>query len=72
MAIVGCRIKNISGILADLPNFVHVEHGDVKLAIIFWSFRGGVDSEHQRKALKELAREATEHELMLPAVSAST
>ncbi len=65
--IVGCRIKNISGILADLPNFVRFKHGGVELAIIFWSFRGGADSEDQRRALNELAREATEHEMVLPA-----
>ena len=70
--IVGCRIKNIAEILADLPNFVRFKHDGVELAIIFWSFRGGADSEHQRNVLKELAREATEHELMLPAETAST
>jgi hypothetical protein len=69
--IVGCRIKNISDILADLPNFVRVQHRGVELAVIFWSFRGSADSEDQRRVLKELAREATEHDLVLPAQTAS-
>ena len=32
--IVGCRIKGISGLIADLPNFIKVEHGGVQLSVI--------------------------------------
>ena len=53
--IVGCRIKGISGILEDLPNFLHVDDHGTKLSMIFWSFRGGVDDDQLRNAFKQLA-----------------
>ena len=56
--IVGCRIIGIAGILADLPNFIRARDGGVELSAIFWSFRGGADQEHVRKAFNELARAA--------------
>ena len=56
--IVGCRIKGISGILEDLPNFLHVDHQGAKLSMIFWSFRGGVDDANVRDAFKQLAQAA--------------
>jgi hypothetical protein len=52
--LVGCRIKGISGILEDLPNDLRIDHGGVKLSVIFWSFRGGVKDEEVRKILNEL------------------
>jgi hypothetical protein len=62
--IVGCRIKGISGILQDLPNFIRVNHGDVELSIIFLAFRGGADDK-VRETINDLAREATERNLVL-------
>ncbi|MDA7978180.1 MAG: hypothetical protein MPJ50_05350 [Pirellulales bacterium] len=52
--IVGCRIKGISAILEDLPNFVHVDDGPNQLLLVFWSFRGGLEGEEARTAFKEL------------------
>ncbi len=56
--IVGCRIKGISGILEDLPNFLHVDHQGAKLSMVFWSFRGGVDDEDLRDTFRQLAKAA--------------
>lgn len=56
--IVGCRIKGIEGLLADLPNYLRVNHDNVDLSFIFWSFRGGVDRAEVRDAFNELARSA--------------
>ncbi|MGD0898706.1 MAG: hypothetical protein ABR915_12790 [Thermoguttaceae bacterium] len=56
--IVGCRIKGISGILEDLPNFLHVDYQGAKLSMVFWSFRGGVDDENLRDTFKQLAKAA--------------
>jgi hypothetical protein len=55
--IVGCRIKGMSGLLEDLPNFIHVNHEGVRLSFVFWSFCGGTN-EHVRNALRELAQAA--------------
>jgi hypothetical protein len=56
--IVGCRIKGIGDILADLPNFIHAKDSGVELSAIFWSFRGGANQEDVRKAFNDLARAA--------------
>lgn len=56
--IVGCRIKGVAQILEDLPNYIDIDHGGVKLSVIFWSFRGGAVDETVRSALSELAKEA--------------
>ena len=66
--VVGCRIKGISGILADLPNFLSIDHGGVKLSLIFWSFRGGVTDEDVRRVLNELAEATRQMELDATAV----
>jgi len=62
--IVGCRIKGIAEILADLPNYVQVKDGPVRLSIIFWAFRGNVE-EDRTQAINDLARAASEHEMVL-------
>lgn len=62
--IVGCRIKGISGIIEDLPNFIRVNHHGVELSIVFFAFTGGAEEE-SRKALKDLARVAKEREMVL-------
>jgi hypothetical protein len=56
--IVGCRIKGISGILEDLPNYLDINHDGVKLSFVFMSFSGGAQDEDARKAINELAKEA--------------
>src|SRR5688572_24025317 len=57
--IVGCRVKGVSGIIEDLPNFIRVNHNGVELSIIFLAFRGGADKEVS-DAVKDLARVAGE------------
>jgi hypothetical protein len=61
--IVGCRIKGIAGVLADLPNYIAVDHGGIKLALIFLSFRGGIEDDHVRSVFNELAKEAGDMQL---------
>lgn len=56
--IVGCRIKGISGIVEDLPNFLHVDDQGAKLSMIFWSFRGGLVDDQLRDAFRQLAAAA--------------
>ncbi len=63
--IVGCRIKGISGLLEDLPNYVHVQHGRVELSVIFLAFRGGAKDDEASRAINDLAREASEREMVL-------
>lgn len=62
--IVGCRVKGISGILEDLPNYVEVSHGEVRLSVIFFAFRGGAE-EDVSKAINDLARVASERNMVL-------
>lgn len=61
--IVGCRIKGISGVLDDLPNYMSIDHGGIKLKLIFLSFRGGVEDDDVRNAFNSLAKEAGDLEL---------
>ena len=62
--IVGCRIKGVSGLLADLPNYIQVEHGAVKLSVILLAFRGGAEEEVS-EAINYLARGASERQMVL-------
>lgn len=62
--IVGCRIKGISGLLEDLPNYVRVKHGSVRLSVIFLAFRGGAEEEVS-EAINDLARVASERGMVL-------
>jgi len=62
--IVGCRIKGIAGIIADLPNYIQVKDGPVELSIIFWAFRGNAE-EQSTAAMNDLARAASEHQMVL-------
>lgn len=62
--IVGCRIKGISGILEDLPNYIRVDHGGVELSVIFLAFRGGTKDDVS-KAINDLARVASERKMIL-------
>ncbi len=61
--IVGCRIKGVADLLADMPNYLAVDHGGIKLSLIFLSFRGGVDDDQVITAFNELARAAGDLEL---------
>lgn len=61
--IVGCRIKGISGLLEDLPNYIAVDHGGIKLSLILLSFRGGTEDEQIKAAFNELAKAAGDLEL---------
>ena len=62
--IVGCRIKGISGLLNDLPNYIRIEHGGVKLSVIFLAFRGGAEDEVS-EAINGMARVAAERNMVL-------
>jgi hypothetical protein len=61
--IVGCRIKGISSLLDDLPNYIEVDHGGIKLSLILLSFRGSAEDEQIRMAFNELAKVAGDLEL---------
>ena len=63
--IVGCRIKGISGLLEDLPNYIRVKQGRVELSVIFLAFRGGAKDDEASRAINDLAREASEREMLL-------
>jgi hypothetical protein len=62
--VVGCRIKGVSGILEDLPNYIQVTHGPVQLSVIFLAFRGGAEGEVS-EAMNDLARVASERRMVL-------
>jgi hypothetical protein len=62
--LVGCRIKGVRGILQDLPNYIHVNHGPIKLEVLFFAFRGTADKAHS-EAINSLARAASEKNLIL-------
>ena len=62
--IVGCRIKGVSGLLEDLPNYIQVKHGSVSLSVIFLAFRGGAEEELSQ-AINDLARGASERDMVL-------
>ncbi len=57
--LVGCRIKGISGILEDLPNYIDVtgDDGELQLSLVFLPFRGEVKQSEQR-VLANLAKQA--------------
>jgi hypothetical protein len=61
--LVGCRIKDISGIIERLPNYLGVKHDGIKLSLLFLPFLGGANEE-QRRAFDELAREAAERKMV--------
>jgi hypothetical protein len=62
--IVGCRIKGISGIISDLPNYLRIQHNGIELSIVFLSFRGGAD-EVTRNAINELGKVAASKNMKL-------
>ena len=54
--IVGCRIKGISDLIEDLPNYIKVDGGDISLSVMFLAFRGGIHDESIREAFNKLAK----------------
>jgi hypothetical protein len=61
--LVGCRIKGVSGIIEDLPNYVHVNHGKVQLSVVFLSLRGTAPDAETRRVLNDLGKAASQQEL---------
>lgn len=55
--LVGCRIKGVAGILADLPNYIDVKHDGIEFRMLIFSFVGGTD-ESVREHMKNLANAA--------------
>ncbi len=63
-SIVGCRVKGISGILEDLPNFLQVNHAPYELSLVFLPFIGEATPD-VRQSIGGLAKSAREHRLTL-------
>src|SRR6266496_731377 len=61
--VIGCRIKGISGIIEDMPNYLRVRHEGIDLSLMFLPFRGAVDSDEMRKAINDLAKQAIEKKM---------
>ena len=66
--VVGCRVKGVSGIIEDLPNFIQVAHERVELSIVFLSLRGTMMDDEARSVLNCLGRKASEWNLTLEPV----
>lgn len=62
--VVGCRIKGIAGIIADLPNYIHINKRDVQLSLIFLAYRGGAPDDVAR-TMNDLARAAAERKIAI-------
>ena len=60
--IVGCRVKGISSLIADLPNYIRINDGDVGLSVLFFAYRGGAEGE-ERQTMNDLARAAAERNI---------
>jgi hypothetical protein len=63
--VVGCRVKGISSLIEDLPNYVRVNDGDVELSVVFLAYRGGADSKEEADTVNELALEARKRGIAL-------
>jgi hypothetical protein len=62
--VVGCRIKGISGIIQDLPNYIEINHDRIQLSLIFFAFRGCAEEEGLR-TINQLATEASKYNLVV-------
>jgi hypothetical protein len=62
--LVGCQIKSVRGVVKNLPNFVEIRHGKVKLRFLFMAFMGDVDEQY-RSVYGELGKYAEDRELEL-------
>jgi hypothetical protein len=63
--VIGCRIKGISDLIDDLPNYLHINHGGAQLSVVFLAFRGGQPDDKGRQAMNDLARAAQEKNMVL-------
>ena len=63
--VVGCRVKGVSGIIEDLPNYIHTKHDGIQLSIVFLSLHGAMDNGDARQVMNRLGREASERKLVL-------
>lgn len=66
--IVGCRVKGVSSILRDLPNYISVNDHGVELSVIFLAYRGGAD-EDVAEMVNNLAKSAAERRIALQPTS---
>jgi len=64
--LIGCRIKGVSGILEDLPNYLSVDHDGVRLSVMFLPYVSAA-SEEERKMLKKLALASGDMRVPTPA-----
>lgn len=69
--VVGCRVKGVSGILEELPNYVRVNHDGCELSVIFLPFLPEARDSASRQALRELATTASKLNLRLECQSGS-
>lgn len=69
--VVGCRIKGISGILEDMPNYIRVKKDGIELSVLFFAFRGGAEGA-VRDTMNGLAKVAVERKLSLEPNSLAT
>ncbi len=63
--VIGCRVKGVSGIIKDLPNYIRINHDGVQLSIVFLSLHGAMDDDNSRDVINRLGREASERNLTL-------
>ena len=53
--VVGCRIKGISDLIKDLPNYVTIDDGNVYLSMLFLPFRGPTEDKVTQETFNQLA-----------------
>lgn len=64
--LVGCRIKGVSEIVADLPNYINAELDSQNvLSILFLPYRSPASPPEVREAMNELAREVMQRGVQL-------
>lgn len=61
--LVGCRVKGISGLIEDLPNYLEVTHNGSSIAVLFLPFWN--PDPNVRRIMKKLAERAKEFNLSL-------
>jgi len=60
--VVGCRIKGISGVIADLPNYININHGGIELNMLFFAYRGEAEDS---AIINDLAKTAADKNMKL-------
>ena len=61
-SLVGCRIKGISGVIEDLPNYLNISHDGIELKVLLFAFRGEAKDS---KVINELAKTASDKNMVL-------